>query len=207
MHASTRAFLTGLCLVILAGCGISKPSRFYILTPVEGTPATTVATPGPAVGIGPITFPVYLDRPEIVHRSSDNQVHYAGADRWAEPLKATFKRTLAENLSVLLPTERVIIHPWPRDSEIDFQLILHVTRFDADASGTVILATNWEIVRAEDRIVVTRQKAVYNEAVGSMAYPAIVAAQSRAVESLGRDISAAINRAGMTTGESVADMP
>ena len=192
MHPPTRVFLTGLCLVMLAGCGITKPSRFYILTPVEESGAAAHAIQGPAVGIGPLRFPDYLDRPEIVHRSGDNQVHYAVSDRWAEPLKATFSRTLAENLSVLLPTDHISMHPWPRDTELDYQLVIFVRRFDADAGGTVFLSTNWEIIRTGDRSVVKRRKAVYTEAAGSPAYPDIVAAQSRAVEALSRDIAAVI---------------
>lgn len=192
MHLSTRIFLTGLCLVMLTGCGITKPSRFYILTPVDESASPAEAARGPAVGIGPLRFPDYLDRPEIVHRSGDNEVHYAGSDRWAEPLKATFSRTLAENLSALTPTDRISMHPWPRDTSIDYQVILTVTRFDADAGGTVVLATHWEIVRTGDRSVIKRQKAVYTESAGSLAYPAIVAAKSRAVEALSRDIAAAI---------------
>jgi len=192
MHPSTRVFLTGLCLLILAGCGITKPSRFYILTPVEESGSAIHAAQGPAVGIGPLRFPDYLDRPEIVHRSGDNQLYYAGSDRWAEPLKATFSRTLAENLSVLLPTERISMHPWPRDTELDYQLILFITRFDADAGGMIVLSTHWEIIRTGDRSVVERRKAVYTEAAGSPAYTDIVAAQSRAVEALSRDIAAVI---------------
>ena len=121
MHPSTRVFLTGLCLVMLAGCGITKPSRFYILTPVEEPGAADHAIQGPAVGIGPLRFPDYLDRPEIVHRSGDNQVHYAVSDRWAEPLKATFSRTLAENLSVLLPTDHILRPPAITDGQTDPQ--------------------------------------------------------------------------------------
>ena len=200
MHPSTRVFLTGLCLVMLAGCGITKPSRFYILTPVEESGAAAYAAEGPAIGIGPLRFPDYLDRPEIVHRSGDNQVHYAGSDRWAEPLKATFSRTLAENLSVLLPTNRISMHPWPRDTELDYQLVLSVMRFDADAGGNVVLATHWEIIRTGDRSVIKRQKTVYTEVAGSLAYPAIVAAQSRAVEALSRDIAAVITGSHLPQG-------
>jgi hypothetical protein len=35
-------------------------------------------------------------------------------DQWAAPLQDTFVRVLAENLSLLLGTDRVLLHPWPR---------------------------------------------------------------------------------------------
>jgi len=191
MRPTISMFATCLCLVILAGCGVTQPARFYILTPVDDS-GTKVA-PGPALGIGPVVFPGYLDRPEIAHRSGANQLQFADSDRWAEPLKTTFSRTLAENLSVMLPTDRINIYPWARTTRIDYQVSVDVVRFDADASGNVILAAGWEISRPDDGTVITRHRQTYSEAAGGMIYPAIVAAQSRAVERLARDIAMAIS--------------
>jgi uncharacterized lipoprotein YmbA len=182
---------TCLCLVTLAGCGVTPPARYYILTPVGDDAVKPVH--GPALGIGPITLPAYLDRPEIAHRSGQNQLHFSDMDRWAEPLKATFNRTLAENLSILLPTERVNTYPWARSTRIDYQVIVDVTRFDADASGTVVLVAGWEVIRPDDGSVVSRNRQTYTEAAGSMAYPAIVSAQSRTLAQLSQDIVASIS--------------
>ncbi|MGD8874463.1 MAG: PqiC family protein [Gammaproteobacteria bacterium] len=181
---------TCLCLASLSGCGVTQPARFYILTPVEF--GSESAVPGPALGVGPVDFPAYLDRPEIVHRSGDNQLHFADADRWAEPLKTTFTRTLAENLSVMLPSDRISLYPWSRSTRIDYQIGIDVLRFDADANGKVVLVAGWEIIRPDDSTVVSRHRRSYTEAAGGIVYPAIVAAQSRAVERLARDIVTAI---------------
>ena len=193
MRPIITILMTGLCL-LLAGCGVTPPAKFYILTPVEEIGTAAPGAPGPALGIGPVSFPAYLDRPEIVQRSGDNQLHLAGSHRWGEPLKTTFSRTLAENLSIMLPTERVTLYPWPRSAGIDYQVSVDVTRFDADAGGTVVLAASWELSRSADGTVLSRQKANYTEAAGGPDYPAIVAAQSRALERLSRDIAAAIRR-------------
>jgi len=190
MRPTIPTLATCLCLAILTGCGASQPARFYILTPVDDAATKTAA--GPALGIGPVGFPGYLDRPEIAHRSGDNQLHFADSDRWAEPLKATFSRTLAENLSIMLPTDRINLFPWARSTRIDYQVIIDVVRFDADASGTVNLVAGWEIIRPQDGAVVSRQRRTYTEAAGGMVYPAVVAAQSRTVGKLARDIVAAI---------------
>jgi len=190
MRVTIPMTVTCLCLLLLAGCGVTQPARYYILTPVEGS--GTKATPGPALGIGPIDFPAYLDRPEIARRSGNNQLHFADSDRWAEPLKTTFSRTLAENLSVMLPTDRINFFPWARATRIDYQISVDVMRFDADASGAVTLTANWEISRPDDATAASRYRQSYTEAPGSMAYPAIVAAQSRTVERLARDIVKAI---------------
>jgi uncharacterized lipoprotein YmbA len=180
-----------LCLAILAGCGVTPPARYYILTPVEDSSAKPVA--GPAIGIGPVSFPAYLDRPEIAHRSGNNQLHFAESDRWAEPLKTAFSHILADNLSVMLPTDQISLYPWARTTRIAYQISLDVTRFDADASGTVALSVSWEISRPDDGTVVSRHRQTYIEAAGGMIYPAVVAAQSRAVEKLAEDIVTVIS--------------
>ena len=202
MRPIIHTLVAALCLAQLAGCSVTKPSRYYLLTPAEEQSAATVNTVSPAVGIGPVAFPAYLDRPEIVLRSGDNELSYAGSDRWAEPLKTAFNRTLAENLSIMLPTDRTAIHPWPRSVVLDYQVIIDVTRFDADAGGTVILTAAWELIRSSDSTVIERSKATYTEAAGNTGYPAIVAAQSRVVERLSRDIAATINSAGLPAGQS-----
>jgi uncharacterized lipoprotein YmbA len=195
MHTFVRYTLTGLCIILLAGCGVTSPSRHYILTPVEVTATEQTAAAGPSLGIGPVAFPAYLDRPEIVHRSGHNQLHFAGSHRWAEPLKTSFTRTLAENLSRLLPTDLIALHPWPRSAAIDYRISVDVLRFDADAAGRVVLAAGWEIERTADGTIVDRRKTAYNEDAGGLDYPALVAAQSRALERLSRDIAEAVRHA------------
>lgn len=202
MRPILHIFLVGLCLALLAGCSVTKPSRYYLLTPVEARGAGALSIPAPALGIGPVAFPAYLDRPEIVVRSSGNELNYAGSHRWAEPLKTAFSHTLSENLSIMLPTDRTVIHPWSRSTVLDYQVIVNVTRFDADAGGTVMLTAGWELIRSSDSTVMKRNKATYTEAAGSTGYPAVVAAQSRAVERLGLDIAAAIRDAGLPAGQS-----
>ncbi|HYQ71612.1 MAG TPA: PqiC family protein [Gammaproteobacteria bacterium] len=190
MRTLTTLLATCLCLAVLAGCGVTPPARFYILTPAGNGMAQTQS--GPALGIGPIDFPAYLDRPEIAHRSGDNMLYFAQSDRWAEPLKTTFSHTLAENLSAMIPTDQVSIYPWTRSTRIDYQVSVDVTRFDADADGTVILAASWKIIRAEDGRIVSRDRKNYTRASGGLVYPAVVAALSRTLEELSHDIAASI---------------
>jgi hypothetical protein len=93
----------------------------------------------------------------------------------------------------MLPSDQVNLYPWARSARIDYQVGIDVVRFDADAGGTVVLVAGWEIIRPDDSTVISRQRRSYTESAGGMVYPAIVAAQSRAVERLARDIAAAIS--------------
>ena len=201
MRSILLTIVTGLCLVLITGCGVTKPSKYYLLTPIDQSSSGTLSAPAKVLGIGPVAFPAYLDRPQIVLRSGGNQLDYAESHRWAEPLKAAFSHTLSENLSIMLPVKRAVIYPWSRSTPLDYQVIINVSRFDADASGTVILTADWEIIRSSDSKSMDQDKVTYSEAAGSSDYPAIVAAQSRAVEQLSRNIATAINSAGSPAGQ------
>jgi len=65
----------------------------------------------PAIGIGPVKIPEYLDRPQMVARPSDSGPQYPEVDKWAESLEKNLTRVLTVNLSVLVPPERVFIYP------------------------------------------------------------------------------------------------
>ena len=56
---------------------------------------------------------------------------------------------LAENLSLLIPTDRVLLAPWPRTTAIDYQVIVEVTQFDRTLGGEVVLAVRWSMAGAD----------------------------------------------------------
>src|SRR5919109_1073251 len=102
--------------LLIGGCA-SQPSRFYLLSAppsAEPVPLGTSGGQGATIGVGPVTLPRYLDRPQIVTQTSPYELKLAEFDRWAEALDINFSRVLAENLSLLLPTARVVLAPWPR---------------------------------------------------------------------------------------------
>lgn len=77
------------CLA-LTGCADSQPTRFYTLSPLAAALGSTPPTllPDVTVGVGPVTLPPYLDRPQLVTRAGGNRVVLAEFDSWAERCKA-----------------------------------------------------------------------------------------------------------------------
>ncbi len=54
--------------IITAGCATSPPARFYTLNGIdkpEHAPPTTTGKEE-TIGVGPVSIPAYLDRPQIV---------------------------------------------------------------------------------------------------------------------------------------------
>ncbi len=179
-------------LLALTGCGTSTPAKFYMLNaiPSPGKEAfgaekrRTVS-----IGIGPVELPAYLDRQQIVTRVSENQVDLAMFHEWAEPLKDNFIRVLAENLSALDTEGLFSVYPMRGPSPVDFQLEIEVVRLDGNLGGEVLLIARWTVFGSGKNQVLLSKKSTIRESAGSMDYGSLVAAQSRAVESLSREIA------------------
>jgi uncharacterized lipoprotein YmbA len=188
-------YLIAVMLSAMAGCAATPPSKFYILSPVAIDTTVQPASLAAAIGVGPVTLPKYLDRPQITVRSGANELFYNETHRWAEALQDNVTSVLAQNLALLVPTDRVSVFPWGRSTAIDYQVVADISRFDADASGSVVLSANWKLYREESREVVAQKKTVVTEPVAGAAYTDIVAAQSRALAAMSREIAAAIRAA------------
>lgn len=207
MRPHSSLLLTTLLLLPLelGGCAADKPTRLYVLSALAETPGT-VSPQGLALGVGPITLPKYVDRSQIVARINGNSLAQADFDQWGGDLNDNITRVLAANLSNLLETERISLYPWKDRAPIEYQLTMDVTRFEQDNDGSTVLSAFWSIVNPNDGAVLLMRRSTYRSAGdppgtgGSKtpedAYPydAVVAAMSRDLELLSRDVAATITR-------------
>lgn len=183
--------------LFLQGCGgKSGPTTFYTLSPIETAPeAPPAATIGDInIGVGPVTFPAELDRQRIVTRSGRNQLEINEFRRWGGSLEANFIRVLAENLSVLLGSNRVMAQPWERYFAPDYRVVIDVRRFDGRLGEYASLNATWMIIKIDaDKPLVVNQTIV-QEAVAAEGYDALVAAQSAAAAAISREIAVALQK-------------
>lgn len=187
--------LFGVCLLFVLGCASSPKTRFYTLSSLqEGgkEPNKLTSDQGLVIVLGPVKFSEYLDRTEIVTRSSSNRINFSDFDAWASPLSEDFTRVLAENLSVLLSTNSIILYPRPRRSSVDYQITVDVIRFDGPLGGDISLIARWAIFDGKERKLLVARKSSVAEPSGAQGYEAMVAADSRALEKLSREIAEAI---------------
>jgi len=173
------------------GCGGSKPARFYLLTTIPPTEAAPAPVPGKllGIGIGPVRFPDYLRRTQIVTFNTSNQVALAEFDRWAEPLDVSFTRVLAENLVRLIPTEKVFVYPWKHATPIDYQVALRIARFEMGHDGRVWLQVRWGILAGEGDRLLSIRSSSFSHTVNGEGYDAIAAAMSAEIADLSREIA------------------
>jgi uncharacterized lipoprotein YmbA len=186
-------------LLFLEGClGRSQSPRFYTLSPlIEDKAMAKSDTPArdTRIGIGPIKLADYLDHSKLVTRSGDNRLVKAEFDLWAGALKDNLTNVLAENIGLLVPTERIYIYPWRLSEPMDYQVILDVVRFDGDLGKDAWLVARWSIVGGKDKEVLDVDRSSIREPVTGTDYNALVTAQSRALAKLGHEIVEAIQAA------------
>lgn len=183
-------------LVTVAGCvSSSPPSRFYALTPdVAESEARSVEVTTGIVGVGPIQFPDYLDRPQMVVRSEGNELIVNDFARWGGELDVMFNRAVTENLELLTTTEAVLPFPWPASFDPRFRVVGDVTRFEATREGEVVLDIRWGIYDREAGKASEVQRTLYSESVDASDALAIAAAMSRVTASFSRAAAAALGR-------------
>ena len=182
---------SAIILVGSGGCG-SPNTRFYALNPLPfgGDQKDAAGQRGPRVGVGPVFLPGRLDRPQIVTRDGENMIHLAEFDQWAAPLRDSFPRVLAENLSILIPTDRLSVFPWTSDETIDYEVRVEVSRFDGSLRGDCSLVARWSILPRADRKA-TAGMSNHVEPAGDT-YTTLVAAENRLLAALSRDIATAL---------------
>ncbi len=198
MHAARwRVFAVILTLssLLLAGCAKSKPARFYMLTSGVGLQAGAPPAPGEkgiSLTVSPIEFPEYLNRPQIVTRTSPNRIELAEFHRWAEPLGQSFARALTENLSGLLATERVVLFPWKGSGPVDFRITMEIVRFDGTPGGEVSLIARWTLLGPDGNELAAPRRSRIAVSTRQAGYEGVAAAMSEAVGELSREIVATI---------------
>ena len=197
MMLQRRSWLSlaaGLALVLSACAGTTRPTSFYTLSAsAEPAPATTARQGGLVVGLGPVTLPQYLDRPDIVTRESRNEMRLADFQKWAEPMEPMLTRVLAEDLYALLNARDVVPLPQRREARFDRVIEVDVNRFDADRAGRVVLDARWRVYDGASEKLVASGRSVVAEAGAPVPdYDAIVVAMSRAVGRLAEEIAAAV---------------
>ncbi len=184
--------------LLLNACGSTPPSHFYLLTPMSiedssNTNETHANNNNAGIGLGPLRFPDYLSRDSIVRYESESRLDIAETRRWAEPLEYNFSRVLAENLSRLLQSNKVLRYPWPAWRKPDYQLVMDVIRFDANVNSEVELIVQWALLQGENKKPLLEKRSHFVQP-GAEDFDSIVKAHSQVLAAFSQEVAAAINR-------------
>ncbi|MEM5435137.1 PqiC family protein [Paraburkholderia diazotrophica] len=186
----------GACLcvaaaAVVAACG-SPRSNFYTLSP-DATLDSTGAPMSVSVVVGPVTVPELVDRPQLVTRVSGNEVKLNEFARWGEPLKSGVADVIAADLSRLLGSQRVSVSSQTVAGTEACRVRVDIVRFDSMPGEAVAVDALWTVRLAGQTALLTGRSTVREQVQGTDE-AALVAAHSRALASVSRDIAQAIRR-------------
>ncbi len=178
--------------MIFTACGRTPPAKFYSLQPVELSSPVGSMPPNVALAVGPVAIPADMDRTEIVTRDAGNQVSISQYHRWAGPLQPSIASVMAQNIGSLLNTERVT--PFTRENifQPTHRVVVNINRYDSQPSKKFLLNVTWSIKELKGSKLLLVRNSTILETLASSTYEDLVAAQSKALAALSREIAAAL---------------
>jgi uncharacterized lipoprotein YmbA len=202
--AALEVWRCGLLLLILLGTGCTllpaaqpDTTHYYVLNAIDdpGNNRRSAADTKLAIGLGPINFPNYLARSDIVTRTAANRVELSTTDRWAEPLDVTFTRILAQDLAAALDGAQVAVFPWFASSaHFDYQVAPVIERFEADDQGKAHLAARWSVIDSATSRVLYATTTDLSVVAHASDHAEVAAALSQLESEFAGEIAAAIRR-------------
>jgi len=182
-----RAVAAGIAALAVVGCGGSPRERYYALA----APVPTAGAAAPAIAVGPVSVPEMVDRPRIVVQAAGSEVTMYEYDRWASPLKGEIARVIAANLAAELGTARVWSSTQITLPGADYQVLVDIQRFDSALGEAATIDALWVVRRSSGGASKAGRTSVREPAAGA-GLDALIAAHSRALARVSRDIAGAI---------------
>lgn len=184
-------------LTALGACrGATSPAvRFYTLSPVfDGTQASNPMSQGdsPTIGVGPLLIPREIDRPNIVTRTAQGEMHIDEFHRWAGTMEDSILGLLTQDIALELNSELVVAHPWTNFIDPDYRVPITIMRLDGELGGEVTLEATWGVTPRDQRRAAVVHRSSIKQATTGTTYADLVAAHDRALSTLAKTIVAEI---------------
>ncbi len=182
-----RVVLGGWVVVgaLLTGCGLPKieparpdTTRYYVLAGTTG-----LQFEGTGVHVKPVRVPAYLQSRLLAVRLADQEVHYAEAAQWAEPLDAGITQLL-----------RAKVKPPAGGGDVTVQVLVQQCEGAVGNGGGVFFAATFEVGTSEkDSVPVRHAFTAQPRPWDGKDYSGLAAGLRDAVSELADAISAALS--------------
>ena len=187
----------------LAACGTSQPTKYYLLSASAPDTARASTQRELTIGVGPVILPPYLERREMVSRTSSNELQVAVYHQWGEALPENISRIIREDLAHRLGTDRIVRFPMKRSLRkalmIDYQVTVVIQGFEKTPDGSVVLNARWAILDNDKNELLLR-RSNHSQVPAADNYAAQAAAQSDLLGRLNEEIATAILELEQSTG-------
>jgi len=178
-------------LYFLGACSTSPKTHFYVLNTKFASKEVYSGESFENVGLGIwlVKLPRLLDRPQIMTRTDQFNIELSDFHKWVGGLGNNMTRLIANELGRLLQTDRVVISPWSSYVKNDYQLIIHVDRFDGELGNEVVLKGVWSLLNSKGNKELIRKAFTYTTKASGKSYGDMVAALSTLTMQLTQEIA------------------
>jgi hypothetical protein len=186
-----------LCVSALLSACASTPTNFYTLESQShpSSVTTNASAKKILIGIGPLTLPALLDRKGIVTRAENNSVQIAEFDQWAAPLQNNVIAVLSKNVAILQPNAIVRAYPWSVYGNVDYRVIIDISRFDTQLGKSVNLEASWAIMEEKNHTIISNGQTKLQQPLNDAGYNTAVQGLSRLLSDLSQQLSMALVQA------------
>ncbi len=185
----SHPFLLLIAVLAVSGC-TTAPINYYLMSPVP-SPTPASGQHSGTLGVGPLQFADYLNRLNLVTRSSATRIEVPREHKWGSTLDSHFTETLAENLRQRLGLDGIVVYPWQPGTRMDFQITADIIQFIYNEPD-VQLEANWILRDRSSGKLINGFSLIREPSTGE--YDDIVAAMSRATGKLADEISRKIQQ-------------
>lgn len=203
MTGRKKAILIGVLTALFGftGCfSLSRdapPVQHYVLSslPPDVSSSPTSNRVGATIGLREPRLAEYLDIPFIIVRRGSNRIMYSDFYRWGEDLAGGINRAVATRLVADGSVQRVDVAPWSAQTEHDYRISIHVTRFEgavqdpAATQGEVHVMASWEIAHRQDTTALAHGTTEFRQSDWQIDdYDSLVATLEEGIDQLAGDL-------------------
>lgn len=145
-------------VLLLTSCigGISIPSNFYNLVPIDNNNIKITNKKNVVINIESVVIPAYLDKSQIITiNGEDTEINVSENNRWAEPLTDSIQRVLSEDMRSYMPNA-IIKYEAMKNGNSDYYVYIVINKFEGRFNDKLILNAWWSITDRNGNTVITK---------------------------------------------------
>jgi uncharacterized protein len=179
---------------LLIACASTPPTNFYVLEAISQPSVSPSSAKKMLIGIGPLTLPTLLERRQIVTRKANNSIELAEFHQWAAPLRDSILAVLSQNLAVQQPNALVKAYPWAAYGEMDYRVIIDISRFDSELGKSATLQASWAIMTEKNHTIIHSGQTRLEQPLDSNYYESVVAALNQLLNKFSQQLALALHQ-------------
>jgi uncharacterized lipoprotein YmbA len=160
------------------------------------TPASVSTVNGKKrlIGIGPLTIPALLERRQIVTRKDNNSIEMAEFHQWAAPLKDNILTVLSKDIAAQQTNAIVRAYPWSAYGEVEYRIIIDISRFDSQLSKSANLEASWAIMEEVNHTIISNGETKITQPLTDANYENVVLALDKLLSEFAQQLSVQLHQ-------------